>query len=72
MEHYELSHLIDALTYVRTTLERADDREKSLTHGQKHYLIQTALIILRDMQDEYEHERRKLERPIDYTGDIPF
>lgn len=71
MERYELSLLIESLEYIERTLERADDRERGLTHGQKHYIIQTTLIVLRDVKREFEHKRYELDHK-DRVDQIPF
>ena len=71
MERYELSLLIETLAYIETTLKRADNRENSLTHGQKHYIIQTALIVLRDLKAEYERQRNGIDAS-ETANQIPF
>lgn len=46
MGSYQLSILIERLEQCERLLQRADDRERGLTHAQKHYVIQTALIVM--------------------------
>lgn len=71
MERYELSLLIESLEYCEKLLERADDRERGLTHGQKHYVIQTALIVMRDLRADFEAKRARIDAPNNSDG-IPF
>ena len=71
MERYELSLLIESLEYCEKLLERADDRERGLTHGQKHYVIQTALIVMRDLRADFESKRAMIDAPANNDG-IPF
>lgn len=71
LERYELAVLIDTLDYIETTIARADDREHGLTHAQKHFVIQTALIVIRDLKAGYEQQGREMESPTRMDG-IPF
>lgn len=71
MERYELSLLIESLEYCEKLLERADNRERGLTHGQKHYVIQTALIVMRDLRADFEAKRAIIDAPANSDG-IPF
>lgn len=71
MERYELSLLIESLEYCEKLLERADERERGLTHGQKHYVIQTALIVMRDLKDDFKAKRAIIDAPANSDG-IPF
>lgn len=49
MEPWQVSQAIKLLQMVRFLLQRAD--QKGLTHGEKHYLIQTALFLQAEALD---------------------
>lgn len=71
MERYQLSLLIESLEYCEKLLQRADDRERGLTHAQKHYVIQTALIVMTDLRADFERQRAAMDAP-DTIDRIPF
>lgn len=71
MERCELSLLIESLEYCEKLLERADVRDSWLTHGQKQYIIQAALIFMRDLKADFETKRARMDAPANSDG-IPF
>ncbi|MCC7017839.1 MAG: hypothetical protein IT564_11620 [Rhodospirillales bacterium] len=71
MERYELTLLIETLDYLEKHIQRADERERPLTHGQKHYILQTSLIVIRDLRADFERQRNLLDNPHKDDG-IPF
>lgn len=72
LAEYQVTEVASKVKMTRWLLTKADSR--GLTHGEKHYLIQTALFILADIQSivgmsgaDFRNEVDSLE-----AGDIPF
>lgn len=61
MERYQLSLLIESLEYCEKLLQLSDDRERGLTLTQKHYVIQTALIVMSGLRADFEHQRAEMD-----------
>jgi hypothetical protein len=68
----QIQEVASKVKMTRWLLTKADSR--GLTHGEKHYLIQTALFILADVQSivgingtDFRNEVESLD-----AGDIPF
>lgn len=77
MENWERESCAASVKLVRYILTQADSR--GLTHGEKHYLMQTALFLLHDVQGKLDlgglsvlerHEVPDLR--LEDVKDIPF
>lgn len=73
-EQHEIYHAIVLLKLSRYLITRAD--EKGMTHGEKHFFLQTCLQLLHEAQDKLgddsswifdRHEVKNLD-----PSDIPF
>jgi hypothetical protein len=70
MERYE-QNLIAELSSVQNLIDMADCRDNGFTHAQKHFILQTALLIIKRLKEGKERELRHIVSP-PTNDDIPF
>lgn len=71
MERYQLSLLIESLEYCEKLLQLSDNWERGLTLTQKHYVIQTALIVMSGLRADFEQQRAAMDES-DTIDQIPL